>query len=154
MSLKGFAVIILYFMIIGCSLKIEATIHDENDAAELTKEFFEQIKTHEGIKVAYASFHEKMQDGTTYKEFANGIEGFSNLLTKNKISIIGYETIGTEEVIMVYATMSKNDKKLFFRTTFLGTKSKGYKILNFNGNDKGYSHKGIYKKYALPLIVI
>lgn len=151
MTLKSLVVIIIYFLIVGCSLKIEATMHDENGAAELTKVFFEQIKTDEGIKIAYASVHEKMKGSVTYKEFANGIGGFSKMFAENKTSITGYETIGTEEVIMVYATMSKNDKKLFFRTTFLGTKSKGYKILNFNGNDRGYSHKGIYKKYALPL---
>jgi len=143
----------LALFVSGCSLNLDLTVHDEDKAAELTKQYFNLLGTESGILSSYKNSHEKLRETVPEKQFLNGMKNLYEMTQRATITLTAYETYGTEEAIAIYAHAIDNDKKLFFRATYLGTKSKGYKLLNFNGNDRGYEHKGIYKSFANPVIV-
>ena len=145
-----YRIIVLFFVLAlsGCSVSLDATVHDEDRAAELTKEYLTLIGTPEGTKKVYGDSHDKFKTMVNYQSFSKGMESMNKMIGNSVLQISAYETYGTDEAIVVYSNTINAVTKLYFRTTFLGTKSKGYKLLNFNSNDRGYEHKGIYKEYT------
>jgi len=146
-----FLIAFLMMCVAGCSLDL--TVHDEDKAAELAAQYFNRLGEDGGIIFSYKNSHKKLRETVSEEQFLIGMQNIYRMIENSKIKLTAYETYGTEEAIAIYASAKDNDKELFFRATYLGTKSKGYRLFNFNGNDRGYEHKGLYKEFATPFVV-
>jgi len=138
-------------LLMGCSVSLDVTVHDEDKAADLARVFLEQIKSEAGMKVAYDNAHKELREYEVFEVFFSGISQLLKYNAGSTISIFGYETMGTNEAIFVYAKSIVGGSNLYYRFTFIGSKSKGYKLLNFNANSKGYEYKGSYSNYVYPI---
>jgi hypothetical protein len=148
MKLVPYVILCLVFFLGGCSLEFDATVHDEDKAVLLTKDYFNDLKTEIGIQSAYQKGHQKFKESVPEERFIVGMKSIRDMISNSTVMATGYETYGTDEAIVIFASTRDDEKKLFFRVSYLGSKSKGYKLLNFNANDRGYEHKGIYREFT------
>ena len=142
---------VLLVFVSGCSVSF--TTHDEDRAAQLVEKLLNDIQSSNGIKSAYEWTHEKFKETVSPDDFNKVVSNIRDFNSGAIIRIVGYETIGTEEFILIHAISDKGDKKIYYRFTLLGTKFKDYGLLNINLRDHPFQVRGLYKEFGKPLEV-
>ena len=150
-DMKNFASILAVLLLVACSIGV--TVHDESRAAELVVNFLSSIKTATGINPAYEWTDDEFKAEVPLNEF---LQSISTLRSKNsgaEIRLVGHETFGPEEVLIVYAESVTSNGSLHFKFSLVGTKHKDYYLINFDVNDVGFPKKGIYREYGKSIII-
>ena len=143
--------IFLIIILGGCTVNL--TVHDEDRAAQIVKKFLTDIQTNKGIEAAYKSTHDKFKESVSFEQFAKVILNIRNLNSKSIIRIVGYETTGTEEVILIYAFSNREAQKIYYQFALVGTKYKDYSLYNINLRDHAFKTGGLYKEFPKHLDV-
>ena len=151
MKFMKYVIVCLSFFIISCTLDLDLTVHDEDKAAEQTKQFFEQLRTHNGVTETYENSHIEFKNIVNQDQYSLTMKKMTKMINNHMITLSAYETYGSEEAIAIYAIAKKEENTKYFRIIFKGTKSKGYNVLNFNMNDQGFKASGFYKEFTNPV---
>ena len=138
-------------MAAGCSAGI--TTHDKARAAELIVDFLSSLKTEQGIHTAYEWADDSFKQETSLGEFTQKIFAMRSKNSGADIRLVGYETFGSKETMVVYAISEKDDEKLHFKFSLVGTKHKDYYLLDFSIKDDEFSKDGIYINYDSPIVI-
>lgn len=142
---------VLLVFVGGCSISF--TTHDEDRAAQLVEKLLNDIQSNNGIKSAYEWTHVKFKETVSFDDFNKVVSNIRDFNSGAIIRIVGYETIGTEEFILIHANSEKGNQKIYYRFTLLGTKLKDYSLLNINLRDQKFQIRGLYKEFGNPLEV-
>ena len=143
--------IIILLVAAGCSAGI--TTHDKARAAELIVDFLSSLKTEQGIQTAYDWTDDRFKQETSLDEFTQVISSIRSKNSGADIHLVGYETFGSKEMIVVYAISEIDDEKLHFKFSLSGTTHKDYFLLSFRTSNDGFSKNGIYRDYEKSIIV-
>ena len=145
------SVLIILLVAAGCSAGI--TTHDKARAAELIVDFLSSLKTEQGIHMAYDWTDDRFKQGTSLDEFTQIISSIRSKNSGADIHLVGYETFGSKEMIVVYASSEIDGDKLHFKFSMAGTKHKDYFLLNFRTSGDGFSKNGIYRDYEKSIVI-
>lgn len=143
--------LLVLLMVTGCSAGI--TTHDKARAAELIVDFLSSLTIDQGIHTAYEWADDSFRKETSLDEFTQKISTMRSKNSGADIRLVGYETFGSREMMVVYAISQKDDEKLHFKFSLVGTKHKDYYLLNFTTGDDEFSKDGIYSDYETTIIV-
>ena len=91
--------LVIIFSLSGCS--VDLTVHDEDRAAQLVEKFLINIQTTNGKNLAYDWTNEQFQVTMPREKFNEAINNIRRLNSGAVIKIVGYEILGTEEVIII-----------------------------------------------------
>ena len=144
--------LVIILLLSGCSVNL--TVHDEDRAAQLVEKFLMDIQTTNGANVAYEWTNEQFKKSVPRDRFDELINKVRQFNSGAVIKIVGYETLGTEEVIIIYGISKKERNNVFYRFTLLGTKTKDYSLLNINLRDTEHKKGGLYREFAKPVEVL
>ena len=143
------ALFILIF--IGCSSGV--VVHDQARAAELVVDFLTSLKSDQGIKLAYEWTDDRYKEEVSFTRFIQIASSIRNRNLGADIHLVGYETFGSKESIVVYASSETSEGKMYFKFSLVGTKSKDYYLIDLSTNDSGFSKNGIYGEYRQSIII-
>lgn len=148
---KKIAAVLLVMSLPGCSSGI--TTHDEARAAELVVDFLSSLQTEEGVQAAYDWTDDAYKAEVPVVEF---IRIIAELRAKNSgagVRLIGYETFGSKEMIVVYAESETSDGRLYLKFSLAGTKHKDYYLRYLDVNQQGYGKNGVYLDFREQVVV-
>lgn len=151
MVLSRILVVPVLLSIYGCSL--EVTVHDEDRAADLAKQHLAQIISGSDTREVYDNAHDKFKENLDFNEFDAFVTRIRSQIPNRPLEIVGYETFGAKQAIIVYAQSLSESTSVFFKLSYIGTKSKDYKLLGFHINGSDYKKSGLYRDYRAPLRV-
>ena len=146
-----FAPLIFLLLFTGCSAGI--TTHDNFRAAELIVDFLSSLKSEQGIPTAYDWTDDSYKENVSLSEFTRIVSSIRSKNSKADIHLVGFETFGSREMIVVYANSETDSGKLFFKFSLTGTKTRDYYLLDFSTNDSGFVKKGIYREFEESIVV-
>ena len=149
--MKNFFLPLILLLLVGCNIGI--TVHDQDRAAELIVDFLSALKSSEGIQLSYDWTDNKYKEEVSFDEFSQIVASIRSKNQGADIRVIGYETFGADEAIVVHANSDIGAEKMYFRFGLVGTKPKDYYLLNLNVNDSEFDKTGIYKDYGQSIVI-
>ena len=147
-----FKLFLFSFLLSACSYDVSFTIQDEKEAGELASDIVRKLATRTDIEQIYENSHEEFRK-TSWEDYLAFVEMLSLFFDNSTIILDGYETYNTEDSIAVYGVSTKDEQKIYFRVSFWGDKTQGYKLYGLHGSDKPYPYNGEYSTYEEPIRV-
>lgn len=144
---------LLPVLLIAAACSAGITTHDNARAAELIVDFLSSLKTGQGVQTAYDWTDDSYKKETSLAEFTRIIASVRLKNSGADIRLLGYETYGSREMIVVYAISELKSSDLHFKFSLVGTKHKDYYLLDFSTRDDEFGKNGIYRNYAESIIV-
>ena len=149
--MKPFSLLLLLLLLPGCDIGI--TVHDEDRAAELTVDFLSALKSREGMPLSYDWTDDRYKKQVSFDDFSHIVAALRDKNQGADIGLDGYETFGSTEAIVVYASSGTASRKLYFKFVLVGTKTKDYYLLGLSIDDSAFEKKGIYSDYPQSIVV-
>ena len=149
--MKGICLLLPVLLLAACSAGI--TTHDGTRAAELTVDFFSSLKTDQGVQTAYDWTDDSYKKETSLARFKKLVASVRSKNSGADIRLLGYETFGSREMIIVYAISERDNKELHFKLSLIGTKLKDYYLLDFKTGTDDFGKDGIYRDYEKSIII-
>jgi len=149
---KNSILCLFLLLITGCSTGI--VVHDEVRAAELVVDFLSGFKSDNGKQLSYEWTDDGFKEDVSSREFSSIVASIRNKNQGADIRLVGYETFGAVETIIVYAMSAVSEERMYFRFILAGTKSSDYYLLKLDVKDSEYRKKGVYNDYDRAILVL
>ena len=145
--MKFFKIILITLLVSSCNIGVNVTVHDEDGAGEITSSIIRRVVSDDNVINIYQNATEAFQKKTKQEEFIVFASQIKAVFFGSNIVLNGYETYGTQETIAIHGISKKADKEVYFKFTYAGTLSKGYKVQGLSFAYEQFKKEGAYIEY-------